>query len=52
MAVGTHKVGFAREVANRIVFIVNGSVIEEGTKEQFFKTPGHWSTKVLQSKIR
>jgi ABC-type polar amino acid transport system ATPase subunit len=52
MAVGTPKVGFAREVANRIVFIVDGSGFEEKTMEQSFKAPGHWSTKVLQSKIR
>lgn len=51
MIVVTHEMGFAREVANRIVFIDEGSVIEEGSTEQFFKNPSHMRTKLFLSKI-
>jgi ABC-type polar amino acid transport system ATPase subunit len=51
MIVVTHEMGFAREVANRIVFIDEGSVVEEGSTEQFFKNPSHERTKLFLSKI-
>lgn len=39
MAVVTHEMGFAREVANRVMFINEGVIAEEGTPEEIFKTP-------------
>ncbi len=36
MIVVTHEMGFAREVANRVVFMDGGSVVEEGTPEEVF----------------
>jgi ABC-type polar amino acid transport system ATPase subunit len=51
MIVVTHEMGFAREVANRIVFIDEGSVVEEGSTEQFFKSPSYERTKLFLSKI-
>jgi ABC-type polar amino acid transport system, ATPase component len=40
MAVVTHEMGFAREVADRVVFMDHGAIIEEGTPEHFFQNPG------------
>lgn len=39
MVVVTHEMGFAREVANRVMFINEGVIAEEGTPEEIFKTP-------------
>jgi ABC-type polar amino acid transport system ATPase subunit len=39
MVVITHEMGFAREVGDRVVFMDQGEVLEEGTPEQFFYQP-------------
>lgn len=39
MVVVTHEMGFAREVANRVMFMDDGEILEEGTPEQIFNTP-------------
>jgi ABC-type histidine transport system ATPase subunit len=39
MVVVTHEMGFAREVASRVIFMENGRVLEENTPEQFFTNP-------------
>lgn len=50
MAVVTHEMGFAREVADRVIFMADGSVYEEGTPEQIFNQPNNDRTKqFLQS---
>lgn len=41
MMVVTHEMGFAREVADRVVFIDNGTILEENTPEEFFLRPQH-----------
>jgi len=41
MLVVTHEMGFAREVADRIVFMDNGEILLESAPEQFFRDPGH-----------
>jgi polar amino acid transport system ATP-binding protein len=41
MVVVTHEMGFAREVADRVVFMDMGKIIEEGTPEHFFTSPRH-----------
>jgi len=51
MIVVTHEMGFAREVANRMVFIDEGVVVEEGTPDHFFTNPRHERTKLFLSKI-
>ncbi len=51
MIVVTHEMGFAREVANRLVFIDEGVIIEEGTPEHFFTNPKEERTKLFLSKI-
>jgi len=51
MLVVTHEMGFAREVANRIVFMDEGMIVEEGAPDHFFTNPQHERTKLFLSKI-
>ena len=51
MIVVTHEMGFAREVADRVVFIDQGLIIEEGTPAAMFASPQHDRTKAFLSKI-
>ena len=39
MVVVTHEMGFAREVADRVVFMNKGKIVEEGTPEEIFEHP-------------
>lgn len=47
----THEMGFAREVADRVIFVDDGQIVEEGTPEHFFENPQHERTKDFLSKI-
>ena len=51
MVVVTHEMGFAREVADRVIFMDQGTILEEGTPEHFFTAPSHERTKVFLSQI-
>jgi len=51
MIVVTHEMGFAREVADRVVMMDEGAIIEEGTPEHFFTAPSQDRTKAFLSKI-
>ena len=51
MLVVTHEMGFAREVANRIVFMDAGQIIESNKPEEFFANPQHARTKLFLSQI-
>jgi glutamine transport system ATP-binding protein len=51
MVVVTHEMGFAREVADRVIFMDGGYIVEEGTPEQIFDTPQHERTQAFLSKI-
>jgi putative glutamine transport system ATP-binding protein len=51
MIVVTHEMGFAREVADRVVFMSDGQIIEEGTPEHFFDNPSNERVKQFLSKI-
>lgn len=51
MAIVTHEMGFAREVASRIIFMDDGSIIEEGTPKEIFSNPKEERTAVFLSKI-
>jgi polar amino acid transport system ATP-binding protein len=51
MVVVTHEMGFAREVADRIIFMDAGGIVEEGTPEHFFTNPTHDRTKLFLSQI-
>jgi polar amino acid transport system ATP-binding protein len=47
----THEMGFAREVADRVIFMDEGRIVEVGTPEHFFKNPTHERTKLFLSQI-
>nr|WP_275422948.1 amino acid ABC transporter ATP-binding protein [Paenibacillus mucilaginosus] len=47
MIVVTHEMGFAREVASRVLFMDNGEIIESGPPEQLFGSPQHERTKAF-----
>ena len=51
MVVVTHEMGFAREVSDRVVFMDEGQIVEEGTAEHFFTNPVHERTKLFLSQI-
>ena len=51
MVVVTHEMGFAREVANRVIFIDEGKIMEEGTPQQIFNNPQHPRLKDFLSKV-
>jgi general L-amino acid transport system ATP-binding protein len=51
MLVVTHEMGFAREVADRIVFMDAGEIVEIGTPEHFFTNPQHERTKSFLKQI-
>ncbi len=51
MVVVTHEMGFARQVADRVIFMDGGRIIEEGTPEHFFVNPESDRTKLFLSKI-
>jgi polar amino acid transport system ATP-binding protein len=51
MAVVTHEMGFAREVADRIVFMDQGEIVEVGTPDHFFERPAHPRLKKFLSQI-
>ena len=47
----THEMGFARQVADRVIFMDDGTIVEEGTPEHFFTNPENERTKAFLSKI-
>jgi polar amino acid transport system ATP-binding protein len=51
MVVVTHEMGFAREVSDRVIFMDEGQIVEEGTAEHFFTSPVHERTKLFLSQI-
>ncbi|MBB5172476.1 ABC-type polar amino acid transport system ATPase subunit [Texcoconibacillus texcoconensis] len=51
MVVVTHEMGFAREVGDRVIFMDEGYMIEEGDPEQIFNDPQHSRTQAFLSKI-
>ena len=51
MVVVTHEMGFAREVSDRVVFMDDGRIIEEGTAEQIFSSPKNKRTQDFLSKL-
>jgi putative glutamine transport system ATP-binding protein len=51
MVVVTHEMGFARMVADRVIFMDDGRIVEEGKPEHFFENPTEERTKLFLSKI-
>ena len=51
MVVVTHEMGFAREVGNRVLFMADGQLLEQGTPDQIFDTPKHPRLQDFLSKV-
>ena len=51
MVVVTHEMGFAREVGNRVLFMADGKLLEQGTPQEIFETPRHPRLKDFLSKV-
>jgi general L-amino acid transport system ATP-binding protein len=47
----THEMGFARQVADRVIFMDYGQIVEMNTPAEFFKNPQHERTKLFLSQI-
>ena len=47
----THEMGFARQVANRVIFMDQGQIVEANTPDEFFRNPRHERTKLFLSQI-
>jgi general L-amino acid transport system ATP-binding protein len=47
----THEMGFARQVANRVIFMDYGQIVEMNTPDEFFRNPQHERTKLFLSQI-
>ena len=51
MIVVTHEMGFAREVASRVLFMDGGNIVEQGTPQELFSNPKEKRTKDFLSKV-
>ena len=51
LTVVTHEMGFAREVSDRVIFMEDGRIVEEGTVKHFFTNPKEERTKLFLSQI-
>lgn len=52
MLMATHEMGFAREVADRVVFMQGGRIVEQGTPEQIFDAPERPETAAFLARVR
>ena len=52
MLITTHEMEFARRVANRVIFMAEGHILEENSAEEFFRNPQHERTKQFLSKYK
>lgn len=51
LVVVTHEIGFAREVADQVVFMVDGKIVEQGSSEAVLNQPQHARTRQFLSKV-
>ena len=51
MVIVTHEIGFAREVADRVIFMDGGYIVEEGTPSEVFSSPKAQRTKDFLDKV-
>ncbi len=51
MAVVTHEMGFAREVASRVIFMESGKIVVEGTPDEIFDDPDNDRLKTFLAKV-
>lgn len=52
MLIATHEMNFARDVANQVVYLDKGVLVEQGTPEQMFSNPQHESTRLFLERVR
>lgn len=51
MVVVTHEMGFAKDVSDKVIFMADGHVIEEGSPQQIFQSPTHQRTQNFLSRV-
>ena len=51
MVIVTHEMGFAREVASRVMFMSDGQIVEQGPPDEFFANPKNPRLKDFLSKV-
>lgn len=51
MVIVTHEMGFARQISNRVFFMDDGQIVEQGPPQQIFDNPQHQRTKAFLSKV-
>jgi polar amino acid transport system ATP-binding protein len=51
MIIVTHEMGFAREVGNRVIFMDEGYIVEEGDPKEVFSNPQNERTKLFLSQV-
>ena len=51
MVIATHEMGFARDIADRVVFLDEGLVVEEGPPERIFRQPDQPRTRAFLQRI-
>jgi ABC-type polar amino acid transport system ATPase subunit len=52
MLIATHEMNFARDVAQQIVYLDGGVLVEKGTPEEIFTSPKHESTRLFLERVR
>jgi polar amino acid transport system ATP-binding protein len=51
MAIATHEMGFARQIADRVCFLYEGVILEQGPPEQIFGTPREERTQAILKRV-
>ena len=51
LVVVTHEIGFAREVADQVVFMVDGKIVEQGSSDEVLNNPQHQRTRQFLSRV-
>jgi polar amino acid transport system ATP-binding protein len=51
MVLSTHEMGFAREIADRVCFLADGVILEQGPPEQIFRAPEHPRTAAFLRRV-
>ena len=51
MVIVTHEMGFARDVADRVVFLHGGHILESGSPQEIFDNPQHERTRAFLSRV-
>jgi ABC-type polar amino acid transport system ATPase subunit len=52
MLIATHEMNFARDVAQKVVYLDGGVLVEQGTPQEIFSNPQHESTRLFLERVR